>query len=78
MGHRSAVPDHVSDWSAKRPHDPEVTAVEEELAKALGTRVRIRHGRRRGSVVIDYYSLDDLERIRHVIAGQRAVVDTHP
>ena len=60
--------------SGRRPSDPAVATVEEELARALGTRVRIHHGRRRGRVVIEYYSLDDLERIRHVINGQRLTV----
>lgn len=52
---------------ARHASDPAVAALEEELGRALGTRVRIHHGRRRGRIVVDYYSLDDLERIRRVI-----------
>ena len=55
----------------KLARDPEVVNLEEALAKTLGTRVRIMHGRRRGRIIIEYYTLDDLERIRHAINGQR-------
>src|SRR3989338_965525 len=60
--------------AAQHPRDPAIASLEEELAKALGTRVRIQHGRRRGRVVVEYYSLDDLERIRSVINGHRPTV----
>ena len=40
---------------------------EEELQRCLGTKVRIRHGKKRGRIEIDYYSLDDLERIYELI-----------
>ena len=40
---------------------------EEELQRALGTKVKIQHGKKRGKVQIDYYSLDDLERIYNLI-----------
>ena len=47
--------------SARR--DPHVSDIEEQLQRALGTRVRITHGKKRGTVHIDYYSTDDLNRI---------------
>lgn len=40
---------------------------EEELQRALGTKVRILDGRKRGKIQIEYYSLDDLERIYALI-----------
>lgn len=43
--------------------DPHLAAAEESLRQRLGTRVRIHHGRRRGWIQIDYYSLDDLNRV---------------
>ena len=67
--HASRVTAHRR--TRKVTRDPEVSNLEEELAKALGTRVRILHGRRRGRIVIEYYNLDDLERIRHVLNGHR-------
>ena len=47
--------------------DPYVRALEEELQQLLGTRVRIRHAKKRGKVIIDYYSLEDLDRILEVM-----------
>ena len=45
--------------------DPNILACRERLQEALGTKVELRHDveTERGTVVIDYYSLDDLERI---------------
>jgi ParB family chromosome partitioning protein len=44
--------------------DPDVRALQQQLSEKLGARVRIRHGRRgKGSLIIDYGSLDELEGI---------------
>ena len=40
---------------------------EEEMQKMLGTKVAIKHGKKRGIVQIDYYSLEDLERIYNLL-----------
>ena len=40
---------------------------EEELQRVLGTKVNIQHGKKRGKIQIEYYSLDDLERIYGLI-----------
>lgn len=53
--------------SAYRASDPHIKAAEEELQHALGTRVRIRHGKKRGRIVIEYFSPADLERIIGVV-----------
>lgn len=45
----------------------EVGALEEELKRLLGTKVEIRMGSRRGRIVIEFYSLEDLERILEVL-----------
>ena len=48
----------------KKAQDPFVLEVEEMLQKSLGTKVRIFNKRNnKGKVIIEYYSLDDLERI---------------
>lgn len=51
----------------KRPRQshrlPEIITLEEELQRSLGTRVRIFHKAKRGNIQIEYYSLDDLERL---------------
>ena len=47
----------------------EIQAVEEELRAALGTKVRIQHGKRGGSIVIDYYSKEELDRLIDLLRG---------
>ena len=49
----------------QRHHD--LTFIEEDLQKALGTRVRIQPQKKRGKIVIEYYSADDLERLLKLI-----------
>jgi ParB family transcriptional regulator, chromosome partitioning protein len=51
------------------PADPNLAEVEEILSEQLATRVAIRMGRRRGQVVIDFGSADDLDRIVSEIIG---------
>lgn len=43
--------------------DTHLMAVEEMLQKALGTKVRIKAQKKRGKIIIEYYSTDDLNRI---------------
>jgi ParB family chromosome partitioning protein len=50
-----------------KARDHKVMFFEEELQRALGTKVKIQHGKKRGKLQIDYYSLDDLERIYNLI-----------
>ena len=50
-----------------RHKDHHLASVEEELQRTLGTRVRILAGRRRGKIVIDYYSHDDFDRIVNLL-----------
>jgi ParB family transcriptional regulator, chromosome partitioning protein len=54
---------------AAEPDDPSLAEVEEILSEQLATRVVIRMGRKRGQVVIDFGSADDLERIVSEIVG---------
>lgn len=55
--------------TSSEPSDPNLAEVEEILSEQLATRVVIRMGRRRGQVVIDFGSPDDLERIVSEIIG---------
>ena len=41
----------------------ETLALEEELQKILGTKVRIQSSKKRGKIIIEYYSLEDLDRV---------------
>lgn len=47
--------------------DPYVTDVESRLQKLFGTKVRIKAGKKRGSIQIDYYSDEDRERILKIL-----------
>jgi ParB family chromosome partitioning protein len=49
--------------------DPNLAEVEEILSEQLATRVSIRMSRKRGQVLIDFGSADDLERIVSEIVG---------
>jgi ParB family chromosome partitioning protein len=53
--------------SGQDKKDPFVVAIEEGLQHRLGTKVRIMHQRKRGKIVIEYYSNEDLERIVEII-----------
>ncbi len=54
----------------KPESDADLRAVEEELIKALGTKVAIVGNRKRGTIKISYFSLDDLNRIYGKIKGE--------
>ncbi|MCS7283310.1 MAG: ParB/RepB/Spo0J family partition protein [Anaerolineae bacterium] len=51
---------------------PEVRALESRLQQALGTRVRLRPGRKGGRLVIYYYSDEDLEALYLRLVGGTA------
>ena len=57
----------------KTPHptkhspSPEIQALEEKLRNALGTKVTLRHGKKGGSLVIHYYSNEELETLLKLI-----------
>ena len=54
----------LSSHKKKKVIDPFILEAEERLQKRLGTKVRILNKKgNRGKIVIEYYSLDDLERI---------------
>lgn len=58
----------VRRFSGERPQlaprkepPPEIKAIEERLRDSLGTRVTLRHGKKGGTLVIHYYSDEELE-----------------
>ena len=57
------------DKKAKPPaaKDRDIQILEEELCRRLGTKVTVENKNTKGKVVIEYYSLDDLDRILGVI-----------
>lgn len=54
---------------AAAPRDPRIAQAEEALSDELSSRVRIQMGRRKGKIVIEVGSRDDLDRIVARIAG---------
>ena len=55
-----------------RQADPELERVEEELRRALGTKVSLARSRRGGRIVIEYYSDEDLNRLYERLTGGTA------
>lgn len=56
------------------PPRPAVREMQDRLAAALGTKVRIKEGRRKhsGRITIEYYNLADFERIIHLLGIETA------
>jgi ParB family chromosome partitioning protein len=55
-GHRTSA--HKKDQP-----DPEISSIEEKLRSSLGTKVNLHHGKKGGSIVIHYYSDEELGAI---------------
>jgi ParB family chromosome partitioning protein len=49
--------------------DPFVAVLEEELQHILATKVRISKRKKRGHILIEFYSQEDLERILNILRG---------
>lgn len=48
----------------------DVEALEEGLRRALGTRVTLLRGRRKGRIVIEFYGEDELDRLYRLLTGE--------
>lgn len=53
--------------AASKPRNRDIEILEEELRKILGTKVFIQDKRGKGKLVIEYYTLDDMDRILGVL-----------
>ncbi|TAN44890.1 MAG: ParB/RepB/Spo0J family partition protein [Nitrospirae bacterium] len=51
----------------KKEKLPEVADLEDKLKRALGTKVTIRHKDKRGKIEIEYYSLEELDRLLEIL-----------
>ena len=47
--------------------DPEIKSMEEKFIRTLGTKVTINGGLKKGRIEIEYYSMDDLERLYGIL-----------
>jgi ParB family chromosome partitioning protein len=52
-----------------RPGDPEMERVEDDLRRALGTKVRLARSRRGGRIIIEWYSDEELGRLYERLTG---------
>ncbi|MBI3592607.1 MAG: ParB/RepB/Spo0J family partition protein [Nitrospirae bacterium] len=51
----------------KKEKLPEVADLENKLTRALGTKVKIEHTDKKGKIEIEYYSLDELDRLLEIL-----------
>lgn len=49
--------------------DPDISSLEEQFIEALGTKVQLKGSLEKGSLQIEYFSRDDLDRIFSLIVG---------
>jgi ParB family chromosome partitioning protein len=59
----------------RRPQPPELAAVAARLSEVLDTRVSVEMGRRRGKLVVEFASVEDLERIIAQVAPSAGTED---
>ncbi|MBI5741374.1 MAG: ParB/RepB/Spo0J family partition protein [Nitrospirae bacterium] len=54
-----------------KPKDPQIASLEEKMMHNLGTKVRLLHksNKKGGKIEIEYYSLDELDRLLEILAG---------
>ncbi len=68
---REPKPDPTVGVAARRA-DPDLERVEEDLRRALGTKVSLARSRRGGRIVIEYYSDEELGRLYDRLTGGNA------
>jgi ParB family chromosome partitioning protein len=61
------VPQRKRKATTSREADPYILSMERTLQLALGTKVRILAHKKRGKIVIEYYSPQDLERVVNIL-----------
>ncbi len=55
--------------AAREPKDPDLARVEAELKDILGTKVTVRSGKRKGRIEIEYFSVEERERLIELLRG---------
>ncbi|NIA13092.1 MAG: ParB/RepB/Spo0J family partition protein [Nitrospiraceae bacterium] len=66
-----AAPKEPKPPKASAPKDANIAHIEDDLRRRLGTKVSIRSMKKnRGKIEIEYFNLDELERILGVLRGQ--------
>jgi ParB family chromosome partitioning protein len=65
------IDDKPQDTPKKDARDADLIAVEQKLINALGTKVSIKGGFDKGTLLIEYFSRDDLDRVYEIITGEK-------
>ncbi len=60
---RETIKKPVAKSKQQKLKDPDIASLEEELRRILGTKVTVEDKKGKGKLVVEYYSLDDLDRI---------------
>lgn len=68
-GHAEEEPHAPRKQAEQRALDPDLYDVESRLRERLGTKVKIVGGKRRGKIMIEYFSPDALQEIYDIILG---------
>jgi ParB family chromosome partitioning protein len=63
-----SIPGGAEEKTSKRP--PEIAEMEEKFIEKLGTKVSIAGGLEKGRIQIEYYSMDDLDRLYGLLGGK--------
>lgn len=61
---------HPALAKTKKDKLPEVADLEDKLKRALGTKVKIHHKDKRGKIEIEYYSLEELDRLLEILMSE--------
>ncbi len=69
---RLRTPREAATAAPARLTDPDLERIEEDLRRALGTKVRMARSRRGGRIVIEFYSDDELSRLYDRLVGGAA------
>lgn len=62
--------DKLKETEKVHEKSPELLAIEQRFIDVLGTKVSISGGLKRGTIRIDYYSMEDLDRLYAILAGK--------
>ena len=65
----AAIGNKTGQKKEAKPGSPEITAMQEKFIARLGTKVAINGDLKKGTIVIDYYSMDDLDRLYEILGG---------
>lgn len=68
---RAARPGAAAGIARKAGPDPDITALETQLADLLGLSVRIGHGPKGGTITLHYSTLDQLDMVCQRLSGER-------